>query len=121
MLSEIHPLEIIPNQLERTELQLLAELREVYQTVNSAGWQRIQKLMESQVAEAHEDMLGAVFATAEVKAAYLTRWQQREAMCRGILDYIAQCDRERKRILEEIEEREKQRTNPYESSRIETA
>ena len=109
------------NQLERTELQLLAELREIHHTTNTAGWTRLRTLIEGFVDEAHEDMLGAVFASAEVKAAYLTRWQQREAMRRGIMDYIAQCDRERNRILEEIEERERQRVNPYESSRTETA
>ena len=69
--------------------------------------------MESLVEEAHEDCFGAVFASSEVKSAFLTRWQQREAMRRGVMDYIEQCDRERQRILEEIAEREKERNEGY--------
>jgi hypothetical protein len=72
--------------------------------------------METFVAEAHEDMVEAVFASAETKAGLLTRWQQRETMLRGVLDYVAQCDRERKRILEEIAEREKERDTSYADS-----
>ena len=93
--------------LDPQEAHQLAELREVYQTTNTAGWIRIKKLMESLVEEAHEDCFKAVFASAEVKAAFLTRWQQREAMMRGVLDYIGNCEKQRKEILAEIAEREK--------------
>jgi len=36
--------------------------------------------MRAFVDEAQEDMLGAVYATAEVKSGLQNRWQQREAM-----------------------------------------
>lgn len=107
-------------QLDREEALQLAELREVYQTTNTAGWQRIKKRLQSLVDEAHEDCFGAVFASAEVKAAFMTRWQQREAVIRDLNGYIASCEEQRMRILEEIKERENQeRVSPYAASRTE--
>jgi shikimate kinase len=77
--------------------------------------------MQGFVDEAHEEMLAVKPTDSDAtKAAYLVRWQQREAMYRGITDYVAQCDQDRQRILEEIEEREKEHVS-HVPSRIETA
>jgi len=107
---------LLPNQLDKTEAQELAELREIYQTTNSAGWVRIKDLMQGLVDEAHEDMIGNTSAEPMTYMHKQLRWQQREAMMRGVLDYIAQCDHDRKRILDEITEREKERNTSYADS-----
>lgn len=69
--------------------------------------------MEGFIEEAHEDMIGLPpEASDHAKAAYLDRWRQREAMYRGLSDYVAQCNAERTRILEEIKEREDKQNQP---------
>lgn len=68
--------------------------------MNSAGWQHIRSQIQKFVDEAHEDMFGAVYASAEVKAAFQMRWQQREAMWRGIQKYIDDCADEKVLLLE---------------------
>jgi hypothetical protein len=66
-------------------------------------------MMRGFVDEAHEDMVGAPKEINDATLGQLTRrWQQREAMYRGIMDYVAQCDADRKRILTEIAEREQE-------------
>ena len=52
------------------------------------------------VDEAQEDMIGAAYATAEIKAALQNRWQQRVAMLRGVEKYIQGCESERDMLLE---------------------
>lgn len=89
-----------PQPLTAEELQHLAEVREVCRTINSAGWQHLLTQIKRFVDEAHEDMFGAVYASAEVKAAFQMRWQQREAMLRGIQKYIADCEDEKTLLLE---------------------
>lgn len=99
---------IVPN-LDTSELAELRELQEVYELAASSGWKsRIEPLISSLVAEANEEMLGAVYATEQIKAALLTRWQQRVAVQRAILSYIGDCEARRTRILEEIEARRKE-------------
>lgn len=93
--------------LDPQEAQQLAELREVFQTTNTAGWHRIKKLMEALVEEAHEAMIGNISSDPMMYMRLQLRWQQREAMLRGVLEYIGSCDKQRKLILEEIAEREK--------------
>ena len=58
--------------------------------------------MEKFVEEAHEDMFGAVYASDSIKAALQMRWQQREAMLRGVKDYLKGCADEKKVLLESI-------------------
>lgn len=101
------------NSLDPQEALQLAELREVFQTTNSAGWQRIKKLMEAQVEDAHEDMVGNISSDPMTYMRLQLRWQQREAMLRVVLDYVADQDRRRKIILEEIAEREKPTEEVY--------
>jgi hypothetical protein len=97
--------------LDPDEIEALSELRDIQTLINSPGWTlRLRPLLESLVNEAEEEMLGAVFATTDVKASMLTRWQQRKAMLRAVLQYIESCETKRKRILEEIEERRKAET-----------
>lgn len=94
--------------LSNDELIELQELQEVHNLTTMPGWKtRILPLLNSLVSEANEEMLGAVFATVEVKASLLTRWQQRVAVQRAVLGYIDECSQRRTRILEEIKEREK--------------
>jgi len=99
--------------LDAVEALQLAELREIYQTTNTAGWQRLKQLMESLVEEAHEAMIGNISSDPMTYMRFQLRWQQREAMLRGVLDYIGNCERDRKRILEEIQEREKPQPEMY--------
>lgn len=96
-------------ELAKDELLELAELREIYVVINTPGWNRLKKMMQSLVDEAQEDMLSAVYATNEIKAAFLTRWQQREAMMRAVTFYVESCEQRRKLILEEIAERNNER------------
>ena len=88
--------------LTAQELDHLSEVREVCQTVNSQGWRRILEQMQKFVAEAQEDMVGAVYATDSIKASLQMRWQQRVAMLRGIESYVSSCESEKKLLLEEV-------------------
>lgn len=89
------------NPLTQQELDHLAEVREVYQTVNTGGWRRIREQMQRFVDEAMESMVGAMLASDSVKAGLQTRWQQRVLMLRGIDQYVALLEAERKQLLEE--------------------
>ena len=91
--------------LTPSELDHLAEIREVCTTVNSAGWHRILAQMEAFVDEAQEEMIGAVYASAEIKAALQMRWQQRIAMLRGVEKYVQSCESERKLLLQDMTQR----------------
>lgn len=91
--------------LTQQELDHLAEVREVCQTAGSSGWHRILKQMRAFVDEATEDMLGAVYATAEVKAGLQNRWQQRVSMLRGVEKYVQGCESERDMLLSEARQR----------------
>lgn len=86
--------------LTAQELDHLSEVREVCQTANTAGWRRILEQMKEFVAEANEDMIGAVYATDSIKAALQMRWQQRESMLRGVQKYVEGCESERLVLLE---------------------
>lgn len=94
--------------LDPEEVKQLHEVREVCNTSYTVGWTAylLPKIREF-VDEAHEDMVGALHASDAVIGGLTKRWQQRESMLRGILDYVARCEEDRKRILQEIEERKK--------------
>src|ERR1700758_2956711 len=100
------------NPLTPQELDHLAEVREVCQTVNSAGWRRILAQMKTFVDEAQEAMIAAPYAADSVKAAMLMRWQQRISMLRGVEKYIESCEFSRQQLLEEI--KPQQRSVPTE-------
>lgn len=91
--------------LSPQELEHLAEVRDVTVTASSAGWLRIMREMERFVAEAHEDMFGAVYASDAVKANLQCRWQQREAMLRGIKAYVNECEAEKTMLVETLNDR----------------
>ena len=69
--------------------------------------------MRAFVDEAQEDMLGAVYATAEVKSGLQNRWQQRISMLRGVESYVQGCESERDMLLTEAREQQ-QRSVPAE-------
>ena len=93
-----------PSQpLTAEELQHLAELREVCNTADSPGWMHVLKQVQKWVDEAHEDMVGAKPGdTDRTKANLLDRWQQREAIKRGILQYAQDCQDQKQMLLEQI-------------------
>src|SRR6266850_640278 len=98
---------IVPN-LEPDELEQLRELQQVHELANSEGWRtRIMPLLESQVEAAKESMVGNISSDPMTYMRLQLRWQQREAMLRELVNYLAQCEETRKRILDEIEERRK--------------
>ena len=81
------------------ELKHLAEIREVVSATNSAGWQHIQRQMQLFVAEAYEEMIGN---TSHDPMSYMhlqLRWQQREAMLRGVKQYVRGCEEEKQDLL----------------------
>ena len=98
---------------EAAELEHLAEVREVCQTVNSGGWRRILAQMEAFVQEAQEDMIGAVYASDSIKAALQMRWQQRVAMLRGVEKYVSACENERTALLSEVTQQRSVPTEIY--------
>jgi hypothetical protein len=89
------------NPLSQQELDHLAEVREVWQTTNTAGWHRIRSRMQSWVTEALEDMRKSPYASNETKAALQMRWSQRESMLMGIDSYIADLQYDREMLLQE--------------------
>lgn len=94
------------NRVLTTEEQShLREIREVTQTANSAGYHILLRQIEAFVSESHEDMLANVDPRPERIAWLQTRWQQREAMLRGIKSYVAACEEEKKMLLMEAKER----------------
>jgi hypothetical protein len=90
----------VTSPLTITELEHLAEVREVCRTVNTSGWHRILSQIKAFVDEAQEDMVGAVYASDSIKAALQMRWQQRVAMLRGVEKYVTECENERDTLLE---------------------
>lgn len=86
--------------LTTEELDHLSEIREVCNTANTAGWHRILKQMRTWVDEAQEDMIGAGYAAAEIKAGLQTRWQQRVSMLRGVEKYVNACLDEKKLLVQ---------------------
>jgi len=96
-------------ELDPEEAKQLREVSEVCNVSSTIGWvgYLLPKIKEF-VEEAHEEMLGAIHASDAVMGGLTKRWQQRESMLRGILKYIESCEDEKKRILQEIEERKRQ-------------
>lgn len=89
--------------LTTEELQHLAELRDVCATTDSAGWLHVLSQVQKWVNEAHEDMVGAKpDDTDRTKANLLDRWQQREAILRGIKQYADDCQDQKQMLLEQI-------------------
>ena len=66
------------------------------------------------VEEAHEDMFQALYASNDIKAALQNRWQQREAMLRGVEKYISDCEMERQQLLSEARQPLLDRSVPVE-------
>jgi len=53
------------------------------------------------VEEAHEDMVGAGYASDSIKASLQTRWQQRISMLRGVESYVSGLQSERELLIEQ--------------------
>lgn len=94
-------------ELDPEELKQLHEVREVCNTSYTVGWTAylLPKIREF-VDEAHEDMVGALHASDAVIGGLTKRWQQRESMLRGILEYVQRCEDDKKRIIAEGTKRE---------------
>lgn len=87
--------------LTPTELKHLAEVREVCLTTATGGWGLIIREIEKFVAEAKEDMVGNLSSDPMTYMRLQLRWQAREAMMRGITDYVRACQDERDLLLKE--------------------
>lgn len=110
---------ITPN-LESDELEHLKELQEVHELFTSTGWRtRIMPLLQEQVEQAKEAMVGNISSDPMTYMRLQLRWQQREAMLRELVGYIDGCEQQRKRILEEIEERRKEAAGILDSVPVE--
>lgn len=92
---------VISAVLTPTELKHLAEVREVCVTTASPGWLLIMSEIEKFVEEAKEAMVGNVSSDPMSYMRFQLRWQQREAMLRGINDYVRSCQDERDVLLKE--------------------
>jgi len=83
----------------------LHELREVLATTQTPGWMIIIRRMQEDADEAHEELLGAAYATDTALAGLARRWQQRESVVRSLKQYIAGCEEQKKMLLTEQLER----------------
>lgn len=99
------------NPLTQQELDHLAEVREVCQTANSAGYQRILTQMETWATEALEAIRASPYASNEVKAAMQMRWSQRDSILQGVKQYVQALQDEREQLLLEAKQ---QRSVPAE-------
>ena len=103
-LEQIYP-SATNSPLTAEELAHLAEVREVLRTASTPGWQHILRQIRKFTDEAEQELLGAVYATPEVKAGMATRWQQRKAVLLGVIRYIQECESIKTQLLEEAKER----------------
>lgn len=94
-----------PQVLAPEELSHLSELREVLLTTATPGWQIIIRRMQEDADEAHEELLGAAYATDSALAGLARRWQQRESVVRSLKQYIKSCEEQKKMLLETETER----------------
>ena len=74
--------------------------------------------MRTFVDEASEDMIGAVYATAEVKAGLQNRWQQRVSMLRGVEKYVQSCEDEKNLLLDEARQQQQRSVPPNDSENL---
>lgn len=94
-----------PHPLAPEELSQLHEIREVLITTATPGWAIITKRMKQDADDAQEELLGAAFATDTALAGLARRWQQRTAVYRAMMQYIASCTETKQLLLEQTEER----------------
>jgi hypothetical protein len=90
----------LPNPLHPEELSQLHELREVLLMASTPGWQIVLRRMKEDAEEAREALIGAAYASDNVLAGLARRWQQREAVFRGVLSYIQNCEETKSLLLE---------------------
>lgn len=107
-----------PQVLAPEELQHLSELREVLRTTATPGWLIIIRRMQEDADEAHEELLGAAYATDSALAGLARRWQQRESVVRSLKQYIQSCEEQKKMLLESTEQ---ERSSEYAEPDRETA
>lgn len=104
----------MPEQvLTSQELEHLAEVREVCHTVTTPGWQRIVKQVTAFVDEAYEDMFANLSADPMSYMRLQLRWQQRDAIYRGITAYIQECEDTKALYLEQAKEQERSGVPTY--------
>lgn len=90
--------------LTQQELDHLAEVREVWTTTKSAGWQRVMGQVSAFVEESYEAMVGNCSSDPMSYMRLQLRWQQRLAMKRGIEKYVSDCEFQRQQLLSEARE-----------------
>ena len=101
------------NPLTQDELDHLAEVREVCQTANSAGYRRILAQMQRWADEALEVIRESPYASDSVKAAMQMRWAQRESILRGVVQYVQTCLDEKEALLLEAKQQRSVPTEEY--------
>ena len=89
------------NPLTEQEVRHLDELRMISQTIRTPGWGIIVRKMQEDADEAHEDIIGAAYATDTALAGLTRRWQQRESVVRSLKNYVQSCEDEIRLLLEE--------------------
>lgn len=109
----------MPEQvLTAQELEHLAEVREVCHTVTTAGWQRIIKQITAFVDEAYEDMFANLSSDPMSYMRFQLRWQQRDAIYRGIKAYVQECEDEKTLLLESAKITERSGDPTYASTDV---
>ena len=98
----------MPDQqvLTAQELEHLAEVREVCHTVTTPGWERIVHQVLKFVDEAYEDMVANLSHDPMSYMRLQLRWQQREAVYRGVQAYIKECEDAKVLLLMQVKEQE---------------
>lgn len=93
-------MEQVNEVLSKMELEHLAEVREVTNIAVTAGWARVMKQIEAFVEEAHEDIFANVSLDPRNAQLLQIRWQQREAVLRGILHFVKTCQDTKRDLLQ---------------------
>jgi hypothetical protein len=94
-----------PEGLTQEQAEMLRELNSFKQVSETAAWKKIQEKIAEMVEEAKEELLGCPpETTTEQRGVMSIRWQQREAMARGLSQFVDVQVREHSKLLEEIKE-----------------
>ena len=97
----------IPQQegITKEQAEILRELNSFHQVSESAAWKLIFESLQKTVDVARDELL-ACEADADMasRSVLALRWQEREAIRRGLVKFMDSHLEERNRILEEIKE-----------------
>ena len=99
--------------LTQEQSDILRELNSFHLFSQTDLWKNLCEKMQSMVEEAQEALLGCHPALGAEKRGILSiRWQQREAMRRGIIEYVTSQLNAREQMLEEIKEQNEHNSDP---------